>query len=182
MAPDAVIFATGSGPFVVDLPGVGLENVISFADVLGGERQISGKKVVVWGAGLVGCETAYFLAEKGNEVTLVFPEPAPAPEVAYPDNKKELLKKVTDNHVNVEAGVREFKEITPNGIRLMDRNGKDVFIQAEYIVLATGARPNRIFSESEKEILSEPYEAGDCVKVRRLLEAVHEGAEAGLKV
>jgi hypothetical protein len=30
--------------------------------------------------------------------------------------------------------------------------------------------------------VAELYEAGDCVSPRRILEAIHEGAEAGLKI
>lgn len=182
LAPDAVVFATGSSPFVVDIPGIQLQNVISFRDVLGGAKEITGKKVVVWGAGLVGCETAYFLAEKGNEVTLAFPEAEPAPEVTYADNRKALLKKVRDSHVKIEPGVKEFKEITPGGVAWTDRDGKHTFLPAEVVVVATGARPNRILAEPDRVSLPEPYEVGDCVQVRRLLEAVHEGAQAGMKI
>jgi 2,4-dienoyl-CoA reductase-like NADH-dependent reductase (Old Yellow Enzyme family)/NADPH-dependent 2,4-dienoyl-CoA reductase/sulfur reductase-like enzyme len=180
--PDAVVLATGSRPFVVDVPGIESENVLGFTEVLSGEKDLRGEKIVVWGAGFVGCEVAYFLAEKGNEVTLIFPESEPAPEVAYPDNRKLLLRKLDENHVRIEVGIREFKEINSKGIALVDKDGKDVFFEANHIVLATGARPLSDFQESDKKQFREVYEAGDCVEVRRLLEAVHEGAGAALKI
>jgi 2,4-dienoyl-CoA reductase-like NADH-dependent reductase (Old Yellow Enzyme family)/NADPH-dependent 2,4-dienoyl-CoA reductase/sulfur reductase-like enzyme len=180
--PDAVVLATGSRPFVVDVPGIESENVLGFTEVLSGEKDLRGEKIVVWGAGFVGCEVAYFLAEKGNEVTLIFPESEPAPEVAYPDNRKLLLQKLDENHVRIEVGIREFKEINSKGIALVDKDGKDVFFEANHIVLATGARPLSDFQESDKKQFREVYEAGDCVEVRRLLEAVHEGAGAALKI
>jgi DNA-binding FrmR family transcriptional regulator len=46
----------------------------------------------------------------------------------------------------------------------------------------TGAQPERELSAQLKGIMSEVYEAGDCVDVRRLLEAVLDGALAGLKI
>lgn len=91
-SPDAVVVAIGSNPFIVDIPGIVGENVIGFSEVLSGRKEVEGKKIVVWGAGFVGCEVAYFLAEKGNDVTLIFPESEPAPDVAYPDMRKLLLK------------------------------------------------------------------------------------------
>jgi 2,4-dienoyl-CoA reductase-like NADH-dependent reductase (Old Yellow Enzyme family)/NADPH-dependent 2,4-dienoyl-CoA reductase/sulfur reductase-like enzyme len=181
-APDAVVLATGSRPFVVDIPGIGLENVVGFSEILSGEKDLRDEKIVVWGAGFVGCEVAYFLAEKGNEVTLIFPESEPAPEVAYPDNRKILLRKLEENHVRVEVGIKEFKEIRSKGIALVDKEGKDVFFEADHIVLATGARPLDEFTPADKQGMRELHEAGDCVEVRRLLEAVHEGAEAALKL
>jgi len=181
-APDAVVLATGSRPFVVDIPGMGRENVVGFSEVLSGEKDFRDEKIVVWGAGFVGCEVAYFLAEKGNDVTLIFPESEPAPEVAYPDNRKILLRKLEENRVRIEVGIKEFKEIRSGGIALVDKEGKDVFFEADHIVLATGARPLNEFTPAEKQGISELYEAGDCVEVRRLLEAVREGAEAALKL
>jgi hypothetical protein len=38
------------------------------------------------------------------------------------------------------------------------------------------------FTPADKQGMGELYEAGDCVEVRRLLEAVHGGAEAALKL
>jgi 2,4-dienoyl-CoA reductase (NADPH2) len=181
-APDAVILATGSDPFVVEIPGIKSENVFGFAEVLSGKRDLRGKKLVVWGAGFVGCEVAYCLAERGNDVTLIFPEPEPAPEVAYPDNRKLLLQKLDENHVRIEVGIKEFKEINSKGIALINKEGKEIFLEAANIILATGARPQGDILGADKKQFQEVYEVGDCVEVRRLLEAVHEGAEAALKI
>jgi len=181
-APDAVILATGSEPFVVEMPGIEREIFLGFAEVLSVKKDLRGKKLVVWGAGFVGCEVAYFLAEKGNDVTLIFPESEPAPEVAYPDNRKLLLQKLEENHVKIEVGIKEFKEVNSRGIALVNKEGKEIFVEAANIILATGARPQSDFPESDKKQFREVYEVGDCVEVRRLLEAVHEGAEAALKI
>jgi NADPH-dependent 2,4-dienoyl-CoA reductase/sulfur reductase-like enzyme len=178
-SPDAVVVAVGATPFVVDIPGVTGENVVGYWDVLSGERE-TGRKVVVWGAGLVGCEVAYFLAEKGKEVTQVFPEMEAAPDVLSPDLRILLVKKLEANKVKTKAGVKEFKEITSRGISLIDKEGRDVFIEADNIVLATGARSDITLARSLKGKVSNLYEAGDCVEPRRLFEAVSEGAEAGL--
>jgi NADPH-dependent 2,4-dienoyl-CoA reductase/sulfur reductase-like enzyme len=181
-SPDAVVVAIGSNPFIVDIPGISRENVIGFSEVLSGRKEMGTQKVVVWGAGFVGCEIAYFLAEKGNKVTLIFPESEPAPDVVYPDNRKLLLKKLEENKVKIEVGVKEFKQITSKGITLIDREEKEIFVEATNIILATGARPQNNFARLLKGEISELYEVGDCVEVRRLLEAVRDGADAALKI
>ena len=181
-APDAVVVAVGSNPFIVDIPGIGGKNVVGFSEVLSKRKEVGCKKIVVWGAGFVGCEVAYFLAEKGNDVTLIFPESEPAPDVAYPDMKKLLLKKLEENKVKIEVGVRQFKEITSKGIALIDKEGRDLFIEAAKIVLATGARPQGTFARSLGREIPELYEVGDCLETRRLLEAIHDGAEVALKI
>ena len=65
---DAVIIATGSGPKVFSLGDD--ERVYPAAQVLTGEKDC-GDTTVVIGGGLVGCETALWLAEQGMNVTLV---------------------------------------------------------------------------------------------------------------
>jgi 2,4-dienoyl-CoA reductase-like NADH-dependent reductase (Old Yellow Enzyme family)/thioredoxin reductase len=181
-APEAVVVAIGSYPFIIDIPGIHGENVQGFSEILSGRAEVGGKKIVVWGAGFVGCEVAYFLAEKVNKVTLIFPETDPAPDVAYPDLRKLLLKKLEENQVKIETGVGQFREITSKGIAIIDKEEKEVIIEADKIVLATGARPQRTFAQSLRREVPELYEVGDCVEVRRLLEAVYEGAKAALKI
>jgi 2,4-dienoyl-CoA reductase-like NADH-dependent reductase (Old Yellow Enzyme family)/thioredoxin reductase len=182
LAPDAVILAVGSLPFIVDIPGIRGENVLGFREILSETTEISGKSVVVWGAGLVGCEVACFLAEKGNPVTLIFPESEAAPDVAYPDIKRHLLKKLEENQIRIETGVRQFKEITSRGLAFINKDGSDAFIPAGKIILATGARPQSDLAQSLRGEVPELHEAGDCVAVRQLLEAIHEGANAALKI
>ena len=65
---DAVIIATGSRPKVFSLGDD--ERVYPAAQVLTGEKDC-GDTTVVIGGGLVGCETALWLAEQGKNVTIV---------------------------------------------------------------------------------------------------------------
>jgi len=70
ISPDAVIIATGATPAMLDIPGAQLPIVCNYADVLTGQSKLSGKVVVV-GGGLVGIETAEYLAAQGCEVTVI---------------------------------------------------------------------------------------------------------------
>lgn len=179
--PDAVIVATGSTPFIPDIPGVLGENVVEHRSVLAGEKK-TGHHVIVVGGGYIGCETALFFAEKGKDVTLVLRSPEPAGDVAYPDNRLPLLRKLKESRIQIEAGIKEYKEMTPQGIRIINKDGKETVIRGDTIVLATGARPDKALGQALKGKVPELYEAGDCVEARRILESVHEGARAALEV
>ena len=112
-APDSVIVAIGSSPFIPDIPGVGGENVLTCREVLSG-REV-GKNVVILGGGYVGCETSLFLASKGVDVTLVFRSSEPALDVKLWENRKYYQDKLKEYNVKVTPNV-QYDRITPNGI------------------------------------------------------------------
>ena len=68
--PDAVILATGAETLVLPfIKGIENPDIVYGVDCLEGTRPI-GHKVLVVGGGMVGAETADFLAEQGHEVAL----------------------------------------------------------------------------------------------------------------
>lgn len=71
---DRLVISTGSVPFMPDLPGAGLEGVVSFrrADdcVMIREKAGPGSKAVVIGGGLLGLEAAWALVSMGVDVTV----------------------------------------------------------------------------------------------------------------
>jgi 2,4-dienoyl-CoA reductase (NADPH2) len=66
--------------------------------------------------------------------------------------------------------------VTHEGV-IVTRRGTDQFIKADTVVLALGARPNIEVFENVKDKCSEVHLAGDALKPRRILEAIHEGFE-----
>ncbi len=72
---DRLIFATGSNPVVLPLPGADLPGVLSFRDVSDVDRMIehatTGSRAVVIGGGLLGLEAAAGLMKRGMQVTVV---------------------------------------------------------------------------------------------------------------
>jgi 2,4-dienoyl-CoA reductase-like NADH-dependent reductase (Old Yellow Enzyme family)/thioredoxin reductase len=179
-APDSVIVAVGSTPSVPDISGVRRENVLNCREVLSGQKTV-GKKVIVMGGGYVGCETCSFLANKGIDVTLVFRSPEPALDVKFWENRKHYLDKLKEYRVKVMPQVK-YGEITATGLNLTDKEGKEVFLEADNIVLATGATPNKALGESLKGKYLEFAEIGDCVEPRRIREAIEEGIWAAVVI
>jgi pyruvate/2-oxoglutarate dehydrogenase complex dihydrolipoamide dehydrogenase (E3) component len=152
------------------------ENVLNCREVLSGEKKF-GKKIVVIGAGHVGCETCFFLAENGANVTLTFPEPAL--EVKYWMFKKYFQDKLKEDNVKIFPQVR-YQNINRDGLKMTTREGEEIFLQADNIVLAAGSTPDKALGELLKGKYLDFAEIGDCVKPRKIREAIEEGIWAAV--
>ena len=62
--PDSVIIATGSKTLILPIEGIDNPAIIHGSDLLDGKRA-AGKKVLVVGGGMVGCETAAVFRRAG---------------------------------------------------------------------------------------------------------------------
>lgn len=69
--PDVVILATGSEPAVPDIPGVDGPNVLIAQELLAKRMYFTGQCNIVIGGGMLGLETAEYLATQGNVVTIL---------------------------------------------------------------------------------------------------------------
>ena len=176
-APDAVVLATGGIPFIPDMPGIERENVVLAEDVLTGKAKV-GDRVAVIGGELVGCEVADFLAEAGKKVTLM----RRGSELALKVNRsirEPLLYRLSTAGVTLLTGV-QYREVTADGVTVVDAEDKEQKIEADTVVLAAGAKPNTELLTSLKEKLSEVYNVGDCIEPRNILESLRDGYRAGL--
>ena len=179
-APDSVIVAIGASPLIPDIQGIKGKNVLTFQQVLAGEKK-AGNKVIVMGGGYVGCETCFYLAELGADITLVFRSAEAALDIKYWVVRKHYLDKLQELGIKVMPKV-QYDSITPDGLKLTDKYGKAVFLAAKNIVLATGVVPNKALGESLKGKYLEFAEIGDCVEPRRIREAVEEGIWAAVAI
>lgn len=176
--PDAVIVATGAQPLVPSLPGIEKRNVVTAWQVLK-EEVTAGSKVVVLGGGEVGAETAEYLVTKGKQVTIVEMLDSIATDL---DRTSRLLLILSLDELGVKMLTKATaKEITDRGV-MVDYRNKEEFIEADTVVLALGAQPNRELVEQIKKLDVELYIVGDCAEVRRLPDAVEEGFKAALKL
>lgn len=178
-APDAVILATGASPFMPGIPGLDRENVVMAVDVLTGRAKV-GARVAIIGGELVGCEVADFLADAGRKVTLI----RRGAELALKVNlttREQLLYRLAVKEVTIMTEI-EYREITGDGVAIIDKNGKEQTIKADTVVLATGTRPNTELLHILEGRVSEVYPVGDCVEPRNILESMKEGYRAGLSV
>ena len=133
------------------------------------------------GGGYVGCETSLFLAKRGVDVTMVFRSPEPALDVKYWMFRKYYQDKMKANNVKIMPQVK-YGTITPKGIGISDKEGKEVFLEADNIVLAAGSTPDKVLGESLKGKYLEFFEVGDCIEPRRIREAIEEAIWAAVSL
>ncbi|ADL07895.1 FAD-dependent oxidoreductase [Thermosediminibacter oceani] len=170
--PDVVIVATGAEPVIPEIPGIVQENVITAHDVLRDSANV-GKKVVVIGGGMVGCETAEFLADRGKEVTVVDILDEVAADVGAP-TRGLLLNRMAEKKIKILTKSK-VKEISGDRVIIEGENGITEISGIDTVVIAVGSKPK---DDLLKLIEAEGiplYSIGDCVKPRRFMDAIHEG-------
>lgn len=176
--PDAVVVCTGSVPWVPDVPGINAPHVKIATDLLRGDISDKelGNSVVVVGGGLVGCEAALYLADKGKSVTLVEMLPEIAADVIYM-TRPSLLAELEAKRINCLTGLK-LKEVTGTGIVAEDSSAATRRLPADTVIMATGLKPeNKLYQELYRDlngIVDELYEIGDCVQPRKFIDAVQE--------
>lgn len=171
---DAAVVATGAAPVLPEnVSGIHRPNVTTALDVLNGKAKL-GKKIAVIGGGLVGTEVGLFLAEKGKEVVFV-------------EMLDTFMNGITfDEKLVYEERFRNLKPVVYTGKRLegvgdreitvIDRYGAKTGIPADTVVLASGFKPVRNLVESlRKDASLQVFEVGDCVRPRKIFDAIHEG-------
>jgi 2-enoate reductase len=178
ISPDAIIIATGSSPVIPDITGIDKPHVISCIDLMLG-KQKAGEKVIVIGGGMIGCETAVWLAEQGKQVTVIEMQPQLMGEfLTVPLMNRMMLTDLMRLHkVNVLTGTN-IREITGEGITVND-GGPEKTIKADTVVLAAGLKPDNGLCQPLKEEFSNVFIIGDCREPRNIMGAVWDGFEVG---
>jgi pyruvate/2-oxoglutarate dehydrogenase complex dihydrolipoamide dehydrogenase (E3) component len=126
------------------------------------------------GGGYVGRETCFFLANKVIEVTFVLRSANPALNIKFWKNRTHYWHKLKECGVKVMPQIKCGK-ITLKGLNLTNKEGTAVFLEADNIILATGATPNKALGKSLKGKYLEFAEIGDCVEPRQTREVIEEG-------
>lgn len=154
---DAVIVAVGARNAAPAVPGSTLPNVLSAWDVLA-HRQTPFGKVAVIGGGLVGVETAEYLAVRGADVSIV----EMMPKIAAGESAT-VLPSIRESFA--VHGVKEYvntklEEIMADRIVCTDTaRGEKVEIPTDFVVMAVGAKSNPFNAEG---ITAEIKYCGDC--------------------
>lgn len=176
--PEVVIMATGAIPIVPDVPGITLKNVALAQDVLS-EKDDAGDRVVIVGGGLVGCETAHFLAKKGKNVTIVEMLERVGADMGR-TMRWVLLEILKEENIRILTQAK-CEEIKQNGI-MITRNSESEFLEADTIVIAVGYQPDSKLYNSIKGRVSDIFLIGDCKEARKAFDAIHEGSSIAYQI
>jgi len=177
LKPDAVIVATGAAPWVPDIPGVQGPKVVKAWDVLERKKKVEGTRVVVAGGGTVGCETALFLASPGRKVTIVEMLDGVALDME-PINRMDLRARMEKAGIEVLLR-KKLKQITGEGVIVLDEAGKEERILADRVVLALGVKPEDALFRKLAGKIPELHVIGDSRHAGKIIDAAYDGSRVG---
>ncbi|MGR9109022.1 MAG: NAD(P)/FAD-dependent oxidoreductase, partial [Gammaproteobacteria bacterium] len=147
---DKLLIATGSRPVSPPIPGIKLPDVFScwtLADARSiAARANKGSKVVLMGAGFIGCIILEALADSGADLTVVEMEDRMVPRMMN-DKAGKLIKQWCESKgIKVHTSTK-VTEISKSGNAYQVSLGNGEKLAADLIVSATGVKPNIEFIE-----------------------------------
>ncbi|MCT4596990.1 MAG: FAD-dependent oxidoreductase [Vallitalea sp.] len=177
--PDNIIIATGAIPFVPPIKGINNSKVVYANDVLSSKADV-GNNVVVIGGGLVGAETAEYLAKHNRNTTLIEMADGIAKD-AEAGVRYFLLKALEELNVNIKINTI-VQEMNEDEIILVSNGIENKLNSFDSIVIATGSKSENSLYEALKDSFTNVSVVGDAEKVRGILEAVNEGYKCALNI
>ncbi|MCR1972366.1 NAD(P)/FAD-dependent oxidoreductase [Clostridium cochlearium] len=174
--PYAVFLATGAESIVPNIPGINKENVYTVIDVLEEKIKIINSNVVVIGSGLTGLETAEYIADKGNKVTVIEMLDKIGGD-AYASNLYDVTSRLKKYGVEFLTSTKLIG-IEDENIKVESTiNGEVSTIKADNVILSLGVRSRRELLDELEEHFSIVKVVGDTYKPGRIANAIHTGFE-----
>lgn len=177
---EAVINAVGAHSAAPRISGIDSVNVADAWKVLAGEQQVYGTVAVI-GGGMVGCETAEYLAARGCKVSVI----EMMDKIAAGESTT-ILPTLLENYKTY--GVEQYpshkvKEFRMDAVVCENKDGAEVTIPCDYIVLAMGARSNE-FDAAALEAAGIPvYSIGDAAgKAADISNAIRTGYDTACQL
>lgn len=162
LAPDAIILATGSNPLVLPIPGLDTCGYVTAQDMLEGKAPV-GRKVLVVGGGMVGCEAAEFLAERGHEVGIIEMKDVIASDVT-PENRRYMFENFRNHQVLLMPGAK-VGQFYADGVDYTLADGTAGSLRGyDSVVLAMGSRSNAALKEVAEAVASQVFVIGEAAK------------------
>jgi 2,4-dienoyl-CoA reductase-like NADH-dependent reductase (Old Yellow Enzyme family)/thioredoxin reductase len=193
--PDVVIIAAGGKPTLPDVPGVYGKNVVRSSDLYGtlqfylrllGPKTLRdltsvwmpvGKKAVIIGGAIQGCQLGEFLTKRGRKVTIVDTDEELGKSM-YPERKTRLFYWFDKKGVERLAGVK-LLEITDNGLTLVTKEGEQRTIEADSVICALPFAGNHDLEDALQGKVPEVYSIGDCDEPGLIPDATSAGWKIG---
>jgi 2,4-dienoyl-CoA reductase (NADPH2) len=193
--PDAVILSAGGLPGAVTMPGMDHRRVISTADlkkrlrillkipgpkILGKLTKLwmpIGKRVIIIGGAVQGCQLAEFLVKRGRAVTIV-DAAEELGEGMTGDDKTQLFAWFKQRGTATLNPV-QYERITDKGLDIITKDGERRTLEADTIIVALPFQPNTDLLESLQGKVPEVYAIGDCREPHLMVEAIADGWTIG---
>ena len=135
------------------------------------QMRCTGQRFAIIGGGMLGLETAKYLAAQGNSVAVLkrYQTIGRGIEPLYCNC---LLRELEEHGVEIVARV-EVEAIHADGVLVRDDAGGKRVVPADQVVLARGAKPSSELEQAVQDL--DPIVVGDAVQPRKIVHAIAEG-------
>ena len=179
LSPDIAIVATGSLPLTPKICGVAY--TMQAWDLLSGKVELPiNKNIVIIGGGVVGAETAHYLADSNN-VSILEMLPTIANDLES-TTRGYLMGKLSKASVtlNTDAIVTE---ITDAGVYYIAKNMRTNFIKADSVILSVGQTSigNKLAEEIEAAGIR-TRQIGDSLQVGKVIDGIRNGFHSAIQL
>ncbi len=178
LAPDTIILATGAKPIAPPIPGIDKPHIHTANDILSGKKKISGKNVLVVGAGLVGCETSEFLLGYRNKITIVDMIDKLAPDL-IDSTRRMLIKALNNGGVTFVPGAKVMC-FTEDGIIYETKGADKILSGIDSVVLAMGSKADISLKSVAEAVCKDVYLIGDASRSGDAKKAIYEAAKLAI--
>jgi 2,4-dienoyl-CoA reductase (NADPH2) len=196
--PDAVVIAVGAVPGYPDVPGLDSPNVIQSTTLYNLVRFVLiffsprfsnwftkirlpagwnpfktiGKRVIIIGGAIHGCQLGEFMAKRGRKVTIVETSDELG-RLLTPEFKNRLFIWFRKKGVVLYSGVK-LVGINKEGLKIITKEGQEKTLVADNII-PVGFVPSTELYEELKGKVPELYKIGDCDNPAILPDAIGSG-------
>jgi 2-enoate reductase len=184
-APDALVVAVGASPIIAEIKGLEKGKSLTVMDSLLDPERV-GRKPMIVGGGVTGCEAALYLAQQGKEVTIIEELPGLMQTEAtggawaatgYGYTTAVLTKMLKESGVRACVNSR-ILDVSPSTALIMF-GGMQIEIEVDTIVLSTGLKPDQRLIDSLTASCNDSHVIGDSTRPGRIFEAIHDGDRVG---
>jgi len=196
--PDVLILAAGAVHNTLDIPGNNRRSVVSSSQLhkqlqfymrFLGPKMLQwltklwmpiGKRVVVIGGAIHGCELAEFLIKRHREVTIVHTDKVLGEGITIEDQLRFfpwLDKKGVARFTEVK-----YEEITNKGLVITTKEGEKKTLEADTMIITLPFLPNTDIVKSLEKKFPETYTIGSCIEPGLIVNAIADGARIGHKI
>lgn len=180
--PSVLILATGSNPLMPRIPGIEGSGVYSADEVYSGKVNV-GSRVAVIGGGLIGCETAEYLASKGKDVAIFEMADDVAKELGK-SRRYFMLKRMGEFGVDVRL-LTKVTRIELPAISISTQGYSQVLKGFDSVVVAAGRVPvDGLVQQVQQANLesTKVFVIGDVSKPGLAMDAIYQGARAAADI
>jgi 2,4-dienoyl-CoA reductase (NADPH2) len=191
--PDVVIVAVGGTAATPEIPGIGNDRIVVNSSKLHdtlkkalkfvGPKSLEkatrlwmpvGKRVVVIGGSVQGCQLAEFLVKRGKQVAIV--DEGELGDGLLAEDPFRLFPWFEEKGVRTLAHAK-YERITDDGLVVTTKEGKTMTLEADSILTALPLGPNSALLKSlEGGGVKEIYEIGDCKVAGFMHNAIADGS------